>query len=721
MRASSFSIINVYTWGSKLIFGRTETFKFFLFRNFASSCSSVWEAEVTTTEDSTSTDEDSLPNGKCISSEFMEHNRFFLRRKDICEIFYSDFSMFENMKAEEEEMKRIKLILSNRGWNLGFGNGHRIDLNQFNVMRILNDLFDESSDASLALYFFRWSESCMESKHEIQSVCTMIHILVCGNLNHRAVDLLLHLVRNKGGGEEWHNLLLEVLEETRKDRRILELVYSMLVNCYVEENMLSMALKSVHRMKLLNIFPTIGVCNTLVGALLGSKQMELALGVLGEMQIRGMGFNASIISLFIREYCTEGNLESGWKLLLNMQNHGFQPDVVAFTIVIDALCKRGRLKEATSILFKLIQMGISLDSVSISPVIDGYCKVGRLEEAMEVWKIFGFPLNVFVYNSFISMLCKNGKMAEAAELFYEMSKLGIFPDCCIYTTIIRGYCKVGEVYKALKYLGKMLKMGLRPAVTTYTVFIDNYCKFGDLEMAEHLFRKMVTEGLKPDVVAYNTLMDGYGKKGHLHKAFELLDRMRSADVLPDVVTYNILIHSLSMRGFVKESQEILEELITRGFSPDVWTFTNVIGGFSKEGNFEEAFLVWSYMSEQGMRPDVVTCSALLNGYCKARRMEEADVLFRKMLGAGLNPDLILYNTLIHGFCSVGNIVDACQLVNMMAECGIIPNEITYRGLVHGFEKKWVENPVEHAAIKMRQILLKYDIDVDVSQFIAMFH
>ncbi|XP_010251803.1 PREDICTED: pentatricopeptide repeat-containing protein At2g19280 [Nelumbo nucifera] len=718
MRASSFSIINGNIGRLKLLCGKNRKPQFFPFRSLASPCSSFSEDEDFVPECSNSFDENFEENIEWGLVKSIEYNGLYLNGKAIDDFSVRNPLGFVNERADELSMKRIKTILSKRGWLLNVGKEHGFDLNPWNVTRILNDLFDESLDAALSFYFFKWCETCTGSRHAIRPICAMINILILGNMNYRAVDLIFDLVGNKDGGEEWHNLVFKGLEETCKDRRVTETVLNMLVNSYVKENMTKTAVNIFYKMIEINILPTLGVCNSLLKALLNSKQMEMAWKVLGEILNLGLGLNVSFMSLFVHEYCAEGSIKNACKLIAEMWNYGLKPDIVAYTIVTNALCKIGHLREATSILFKVIQMGISLDSVLITSVIDGYCQVGRLEKAVNVLKVSGFGPNLYVYNSFISKLCRDGEMAEAANLFSEMSGLGMFPDCCNYTTLIGGYCKVGEMEKALLYLGKMLKRGLKPSVITYSVLIDGYCKSEDLENAEYLFSVMQRAGLKPDIVTYNTIMDGYGKMGHLHKVFDLLHMMRLADISPDVATYNIIVSGLAKRGFAKESKEILEELLRRGFSPNVSTFTNIISGFSKEGNFEEAFLVWSYMSEHGMRPDVVTCSSLLHGYCKAGHMDGATVLFRKMLDAGLDADIVLYNTLINGFCNQGNMDDACHLISMMAEKNVIPNYVTYKALVRGFEKKCIDNPVKNAAIKMQKILQTNGIDVDISQYMS---
>lgn len=624
--------------------------------------------------------------------------------------FGYEVQVSKGQKADEDEMKTIKLILGNHGFNLG---SHP---KQFEIVRILDILFEDSSDAGLCLCYFKWSGCLSGSNQSLESICKMMHILVTGNMNHRAVDLMSQLVRTYGSKEGSSIILLKLLYETHNERKTLETTCSMLVDCYIKERMVTAALLLMGQMKHLNIFPSIWVYKSVIQALLQTNQSDLAWDLLEEMYRQGISLNYSI-NLFIHHYCAKGDLGRGWKVLLELRNFLSKPDAVDFTIVINSLCKISLLKEASALLFKMTAFGVSPDSVTMSSVIDGYCKVGKLDIACKILKYFRLPLNIFTYNSFITRLCTEGDMEKASEVFLEMSEVGLVPDCVSYTTMIGGYFKVENINRAFSYLCKMLKSGTQPSIITYTLFIDNFCKYGDVEMAEVMFQKMIIEGLKPDVVMYNILMDGYGKKGYLHKAFELLDMMRSTNVTPDVVTYNTLINGLVMRGFLKEAKDILDELIRRGFSIDVVTYTNIIYGYSKRGNFEEAFLLWYHMTDNCVKPDVVTCSALLSGYCREQRMDEANALFCKMLDIGLNPDLILYNTLIHGFCSVGNVDEGCNFVKKMIESSIIPNNVTHCALVLGFQRKRVTNPIKSATSKLQEILLAYNLQIDANGYI----
>ncbi|XP_008445921.1 pentatricopeptide repeat-containing protein At2g19280 [Cucumis melo] len=619
--------------------------------------------------------------------------------------FGNEVEVSKGKKTDEDKMEKIKLILGNRGFKLGSRP------KQLETVRILDILFEDSSDPELCLYYFKWSGCLSGSNQSLESICRMAHILVAGNKNHGAVDLISHLVKNYGCKEGSSSILLEVFYDTHNKRKTLETTCGMMINCYIKEGMVTSAVILIDQMRRLNVFPSIWVYKSVIKALLQTNRFDMAWDLLEEMQRQGISLHYSI-NLFIHHYCSEGNLGKGWKVLLELRNFGSKPDVVDYTTVINSLCKISLLKEATALLFKMITFGVSPDLVTMSSIIDGHCKVGKSDIACKILKYFKIPLNIFIYNSFITELFMEGDTVKASKVFLEMSEVGLVPDCVSYTTMIGGYCKVGNINIAFSYLSKMLKSGIQPSVITYTLFVDYFCECGDVEMAEVMFEKMIVEDLKPDVVMYNILMDAYGKKGYMHKAFQLLDMMRSTNVTPDVVTYNSLIHGLVMRGFLQEAKDILDELIRRGFSIDVVTYTNIMHGYSKRGNFEEAFLLWYHMADNCVTPDVVTCSALLSGYCRAKHMDEANALFCRMLDIGLKPDLILYNTLIHGFCSVGNVDEGCNLVKKMIESSIIPNNVTHRALVLGFQKKRVMDPIQSATSKLQEILIAYDLQID---------
>ncbi|URD95731.1 repeat-containing protein [Musa troglodytarum] len=143
-------------------------------------------------------------------------------------------------------MKWTRAGVSRRGWILGSPNSLVVGLCESNVVALLNDLFEGSSDAAPAFYFVTLSQRYSGLKHGDRAVSTVVHIAVSGNMNHIAVNLLRSVVRvDEHSAGEWHQLLFDALRETCSSRRALETVYTMLVKCYADKGMIKMAIRLV--------------------------------------------------------------------------------------------------------------------------------------------------------------------------------------------------------------------------------------------------------------------------------------------------------------------------------------------------------------------------------------------------------------------------------------------------------------------------------------------
>ena len=662
------------------IFYNIDALNFFPLRHFALACTFISDFDSSTSDESSN-----------------ERRYSFSRR------WYS----------KNEMIVRVSSVLKDRGWDWNLPSRSNFLFDESLVSKIMNELYAGTSDAALAFFFFRWSQRHNGVNHHSHAVCTMIHISVMGNMNHVAMKLLRDLIRCRRG-ISFPGSLFNLLKETSDDGKTLETVYSMLLGCHLEDDMLDDAVQLMDAMKTLGFFPATGVCITLIKRLLRSEKLELTFLVFSEALRYGRDLSNHCISLLINYCSVRGNFSDALELFAQMFKNGCKPDIVCYTIIINSLCKKGYLKEATFLLLKLIQEGLSSDSILTSSVVEGYCKAGRLSEAMGILRVLDFAPDEFIYNSFIRKLCDDGKIRNAAKLLEEMPERGAFPDAFNWTTVFSGHCKANEIKEGLKVLGGMLKRGIKLSLPTYTVLIDCYCRMGQMQDAESLICLMGKNGLKPDLAAHNVLIRGYSMKGQMREAFKVLDAMKDCGIRPDLVTYNTLIHGFAKRGNVEEAGEVLGELSVSGHSPDQFTYTILMNGFMKAGNIQEAYKIWSHLSRSGGRPDFTSYSVIISGLCRGRRVQEGYALFVKMVEDGLSPDLELYNALVCGFCWQGHVVEAFDLVNLMAENGVIPNQITYRALSQGLKRKNVRDFEEVAAAAIQRILAENNIFVDSS-------
>ncbi|XP_078438208.1 uncharacterized protein LOC144708665 [Wolffia australiana] len=663
-----------------------NTFHFLPFQRFSLPCAIICD------QDSSSPDDPIKDSVSRLQTPTIVEDFPMIGRK---------YSFSRRWYSKDEMIRRVASVLVARGWEWSDILEPKILTDSSRISMVLYELFEETSDAALAFFFFRWSQRRNLSSHEAFTVCTMIQVSVMGNMNHIAMKLLRDLI--KCTKVQVHDSLFHLLRESCKDEKIMETVYSMLMSCYLEEESLDVVLELLDSMKALGMFPAAGVCVTLIRRLLNLEKFELAISVFAEAIRHGRSLNVQTMTLFIQHCSSRGNLPYSVNLFLNLKDYDCQPDLFSYTVIIDSLCKKGHLKEAMLLLKRLVEDGLSPDSVLISSVIDGFCKAGRLGEAMDILGIFNTETNEFVFNSLIHRFCIDGNLRDADMLLNVMREMGAVPDFFNWTTLFSGYCRMNKVEQALKVFGGMLKRGIGFSVPTYSILIDCFFKADEVQEAQALLSIMNNTGLKLDVKACNTLIHGYSIRGQMQESLKVLKMMKINAILPDIVTYNILIHGFIRRGFLVEAREVLTELSISGYNPDRFTYTILMNGFIQKGNIQEAYKLWFELGKSGDKADLISCSVILSGLCKMGRVQEAHSLFCKMLEDGLVPDLELCNTLLCGLCREGDVRGAIRFLIIMAENNIIPNFISRRALVNVLKKKSVQDYEEVATIILQQI------------------
>ncbi|KAF3591373.1 hypothetical protein DY000_02020395 [Brassica cretica] len=520
--------------------------------------------------------------------------------------FCEDFdTTLKHIEVSDSSVETIRNVLIKHRWINRFDSEFSIELDEYKVIRILDDLFAETSDASIALYFFKWSELWIGAKHSSRSICRMAHILVSGNMNYRAVDMLLHLVKRSDGEERSLCLAMNDLFETRGDREVLETVFSMLVDCCVKGRKVDMAVKLAYKMDQLGIFPSRGVCISLLKEILRIHGLELAREFVEHMISRGRHLNAAVLTLFVSKHCSDGCFDKAWELLMEMkQQYGIRPDIVAFTVFIHRLCKAGFLKEATSVLFNLKLFGISQDSVSVSCVIDGFCKAGKPEEAVKLIHYFRLRPNIFV---------KIGNVDDAEALFRNMKVEGLVPDVVTYNNLMHGYGKTHQLNKVFELMDGMRSAGVFPDVATYNILIHSMVVRGYVDEANGIVNELIRRGFMPSVLAFTDVIGGFSKKGDFQEAFLLWHYMADLRVQPDVVTCSALLHGYCRAQRMGDAMVLFNKLLDAGLKPDVVLYNTLIHGYCSVGETEKACELIGMMVQRGMVPNESTYVALVVG------------------------------------------------------------------------------------------------------------
>ncbi|RYR43791.1 hypothetical protein Ahy_A08g040191 isoform E [Arachis hypogaea] len=276
-------------------------------------------------------------------------------------------------------------------------------------------------------------------------------------------------------------------------------------------------------------------------------------------------------------------------------------------------------------------------------------------------------------NSFISCLCKEGKIDNARKVFDKISER----DIGLWTTMISGYIKCGMIKEARKLFDRV---DAKKNVVIWTAMVSGYIKSNMIKEAERLFHEMPVR----NVVSWNTMMDGYAHNGQTQMALDLFRRMPERNV----VSWNTIITALARCGRIEEAQMLFDQMVER----DVVSWTTMVAGLAKNGRIDDARTLFDVMPVR----NVVSWNAMVTGYAQNGRLNEALELFERMP----ERDMPSWNTVITGLIQNGELNRAEKLFHEMPQ----KNVITWTAMMTGY----VQNGLSEEALKMFNKMQSHD-------------
>ncbi|KAJ0010408.1 hypothetical protein Pint_33596 [Pistacia integerrima] len=210
--------------------------------------------------------------------------------------------------------------------------------------------------------------------------------------------------------------------------------------------------------------------------------------------------------------------------------------------------------------------------------------------------------NVFICNSVLSCLVRNGKLDSGIKLFDKMKQNGLTPDAVTYNTLLTGCIKVKRGYsKALELVQELKHNGLQMDSVMYGILLA-VCAANSLhEGAESYFNCMKDEGHSPNPFHYSSLLNAYSSVGNYEKADELVQEMKSSGLVPNKVILTTLLKVYVRGGLFDKSRELLAELDTLGYAEDEMPYCLLMDGLAKAGRLDEAKAVFSELQEKSVK------------------------------------------------------------------------------------------------------------------------
>ncbi|XP_050256740.1 pentatricopeptide repeat-containing protein At1g10910, chloroplastic isoform X1 [Quercus robur] len=296
--------------------------------------------------------------------------------------------------------------------------------------------------------------------------------------------------------------------------------------------------------------------------------------------------------------------------------------------------------------------------------------------------------NVFICNSVLSCLVRNGKFDSSIKMFHQMKQDGLMPDVVTYSTLLAGCIKVKHGYsKALELVRELQHSGLHMDSVIYGTLLAICASHTKLEEAESYFNQMKDEGHSPNVFHYSSLLNAYSISGNYRKANELVQDMKSAGLVPNKVILTTLLKVYVRGGLFEKSGELLAELETLGYADEEMPYCLLMDGLAKAGRIDEAKSLFQEIKEKSIRSDGYAHSIMISAFCRGGLLEEAKQLARDFEATYDRYDLVMLNTMLCAYCRAGEMESAMQMLRKMDELAICPDYNTFSILIKFFCKE----------------------------------
>lgn len=237
-------------------------------------------------------------------------------------------------------------------------------------------------------------------------------------------------------------------------------------------------------------------------------------------------------------------------------------DAVSYNLALDALGRNGKLEQAINLFGRMLKehnppTRTTVDLGTFNVMVDGYCLAGRFQDAIMVFGQMGEQQctpDTQSYNNLIRQLGSNRLVAEAEELYKEMSGRGINPDECTYGLLVEACFGANRADDATAYFHKMEELGLRPNANSYNKVIGGFVNILRLDDADNFFDQMLEKEVKPNVTSYELLLKGFLDARRLDDGLKILKGL----FLDDVVAFSEQMKEFVDGVFREEGRE--EEL-----------------------------------------------------------------------------------------------------------------------------------------------------------------
>ncbi|VFQ92492.1 unnamed protein product [Cuscuta campestris] len=324
------------------------------------------------------------------------------------------------------------------------------------------------------------------------------------------------------------------------------------------------------------------------------------------------------------------------RLLIEMQENGHTPTRELFRDVIHCLCQ---LNNPEQQLFRFMELQLTRFEPSVANYnffIDGAGHAGKPELAREVYEMMERTGTLPTLNSHILLLhsyLKNGRISEALNFFYDLTKEAGKVSRKIWHCMIVGLCKKNKPQLAWDIFWKMRGEGRMPTMESYEELVSLLCSHREYYFALTVVDDLIQSGRKLSSFIGNVLLLHCLRTRKIYDVWRISRNDQNTTLKSLRLGELLAVFSGCSNADLDINQ--VEGLIQECFPLDIYTYNMLLRSLSRCGiDFASGY--FNSLRQKGYEPNRWSYDIIVHGLVKRRRTSEARRWIEEMLGKGYN-------------------------------------------------------------------------------------
>ncbi|CAH8269365.1 unnamed protein product [Arabidopsis lyrata] len=300
----------------------------------------------------------------------------------------------------------------------------------------------------------------------------------------------------------------------------------------------------------------------------GSYEETLEAFVKMEKEIFRKKFGVDEFNILLRAFCTEREMKEARSIFEKLHSR-FKPDVKTMNILLLGFKEAGDITATELFYHEMVKRGFKPNSVTYGIRIDGFCKKRNFGEALRLFEDMDRQ-DIYITVQILTTLIHGSGVVrnkiKARQLFDEIPKRGLTPDCGAYNALMSSLMKCGDVSDAIKVMKEMEEKEIEPdSVTFHSMFIGmmKSKEFGFSGVCEY-YQKMKERSLVPKTPTVVMLMKLFCQNGEVNLGLDLWKYMLEKGYCPHGHALELLTTALCARRRANDAFECSRQTVERG-------------------------------------------------------------------------------------------------------------------------------------------------------------